>query len=109
MLKRSVTLGEESLRWFRLWSTYEADFLGGSWIASYYQGLANFSEGSERKRLMARSADLAKRAEALVTSKKTGLSRYKIANLGDIFLNNSEYYRRLALEKKYASAIPMPR
>ncbi len=105
MLKRSISLGEASLRWFKLWSIFEADFLGGSWISSYYQGLAIFSEGPERKRLMARSIELAKRAEVLVTIKKIGLSRYKSANLGDIFTRNSEYYRRLALDKKYAGSI----
>ncbi|MDA4111022.1 MAG: hypothetical protein OK439_00675 [Thaumarchaeota archaeon] len=102
-LERSVSLGEESLRWFRLWSIYESDFLGGSWIAAFYQHLANFEGRSEKKKLMTRSIELAKRAETLVNNKKVGLARYKIANLGDIFYQNSEYYRQLAIERKLAS------
>ena len=105
LLKESVSIGEESLRWFRLWSSYEADFLGGSWIASYCQGLANFSSGQEKRRLMGRSIELAKKAEELVANRKVGLARYKIANLGDIYMHHSEYYRQLAIEKKFTCSV----
>ena len=96
-LKRAVDLGEESLKWFSLWSTYEGDFLGGSWIARFYQQLANYSDASKRKRLMARSQILAQKAEQLVNNRKVGLVRYKLVNIGDILYHNSEYYRQLAI------------
>ncbi|MGA2874656.1 MAG: hypothetical protein ABSE82_03860 [Nitrososphaerales archaeon] len=99
-LKKAVVLGEESLKWFGLWSTYEGDFLGGSWIATFYQQLANYSDASKRKRLMARSLSLAQKAEQLVSNRKVGLARYKLVNIGDIFYTNSEYYRQLAIQTK---------
>lgn len=99
-LRRAVDLGEESLRWFSLWSPFEADFLGGSWIATFCQQLANYSESTKRKRLMNRSLELAHRAEQIVSNKKIGLVRYKLVNIGDIFFHNSEYYRNLAMQTK---------
>ncbi|MGI0090216.1 MAG: hypothetical protein ACREBS_00770, partial [Nitrososphaerales archaeon] len=99
-LKKAVTLGEESLAWFDLWSKYEGDFLGGSWIATFYQQLANYSDSSKRERLMARSLKLAQKAERLVNNRKVGLVRYKLVNIGDIFFHNSEYYRQLAVDAK---------
>ena len=97
-LKRAVDLGEESLKWFSLWSTYEGDFLGGSWIAKFYQQLANYSDPSKRKRLMARSLNLAQKAEQLVNNRKVGLVRYKLVNIGYILYHTSEYYRQLAMQ-----------
>lgn len=99
-LKRAVNLGEESLKWFSLWSVYEGDFLGGSWIAAFYQQLATYSDASRRKRLMARSLSLAQRAEQLVNNRKVGLARYKLVNIGDIFYTNAEYNRQLAIQTR---------
>jgi hypothetical protein len=95
-LRKAVDLGEESLKWFSLWSSYEADFLGGSWIATFYQELAKYSEPKKRRRLMTRSLNLAKKAEQLVRNPKIGLARYNLVNLGDIFYHNSEYYLQLS-------------
>jgi hypothetical protein len=55
--------------------------------------------------LMQRSLDLAEKADALLNNKKIGMSRYKAANVGDIFLRNSEYNRQLAMELKFARGI----
>lgn len=99
LLKKAINLGEESLKWFHLWSTLEEDFVGGSWIASFYQHLANYSDDAPTKEeLMQRSLELAQKAEALVSNKKVGLSRYRAVNVGDIFLRSSEYGRQLAAE-----------
>jgi hypothetical protein len=103
-LTKAVELGEEALRWFGLWSTLEADFLGGSWIATYYQQLAKYSDPKKRRKLMFRSLDLARRAEQLVKNPRVGLARYKLVNLGDIFFHNSEYYRQLAIQAKNESS-----
>jgi uncharacterized repeat protein (TIGR01451 family) len=105
LLKHSVEIGEESLKWFHLWSTLEEDFLGGSWIASFYQNLANYSEDPSKKELMRRSLELAKKADVLINNKKIGLSRYKAANVGDIFFRNSEYCWHLAVELKSEEAV----
>lgn len=99
-LKKAVDLGEDSLRWFRLWSPFEADFLGGSWIATFYQQLANRSEPLKRKKLMNRSLDLASRAERILGDRRIGLVRYKLVNLGDIFYHNAEYFRSRAIQTK---------
>lgn len=99
LLAHSVSIGEESLKWFNLWSSLERDFLGGSWIASFYQRLADYSESpSEKRRYMQRSLELARRADELINNRKVGLSRYKAANIGDIFLRNSEYNRQVAID-----------
>lgn len=98
LLTKSVELGEESLKWFHLWSTFEEDFLGGSWIASFYQHLAGYSDQTSKEMLMHRSLELAQKAESLINNKKVGLSRYKSVNVGDIFLRNSEYNHQVALE-----------
>jgi uncharacterized repeat protein (TIGR01451 family) len=100
LLEKAVSLGEESLKWFNIWSSFEGDFLGGSWIANFYQELANVSDSIRRRKLMARSLALAQRAEKLVSNKSVGLSRYKLVNLGDIFMHNAEYYRQLALQAR---------
>ncbi len=97
-LKKAVILGDQSLRLFKLWSTFEADFLGGSWVANYYQQLGNLSEPKSRKRMMARSLYLAKKAEALVLEGKLKHLRYTLANIGDIFYNNAEYCRQVAIK-----------
>lgn len=97
-LKNAVDLGEESLKWFSLWSIYEGDFVGGSWLAAYYQQLASYSDASKKKHLMGRSLSLAQKAEKLVSDRRVGLARYKLVNIGDIFFTNSEYYRQLALQ-----------
>ncbi len=99
-LKKAVDLGERSLRWFRLWSPFEGDFLGGSWIATFYQQLANRSEPSKRKKLMNRSLELASRAERILSDRRIGLVRYKLVNLGDIFFHNAEYFRSRAIQTK---------
>jgi hypothetical protein len=104
LLRRSVELGEESLRWFHLWSTFEEDFLGGSWIASFCQHLANYLDEASKEKLMQRSLELAQKADALISNKKVGLSRYKAVNIGDIFLRNSEYNRQVALENRSRQA-----
>ncbi len=100
LMRKAVSLGEESLSCFNLWSPYEGDFLGGSWVAAFYQQLANISDSAQRRRLMARSLMLAHRAEDLVNNKKIGMTRYKSVNLGDIFLHNAEYYRQLAQQSR---------
>lgn len=99
-LKKAVDLGEDSLRWFALWSPFEGDFLGGSWIATFYQQLANLSEPAKGRKFMSRSLELAHRAERVVSDKRIGLVRYKLVNLGDIFFHNSEYYRNRAVQTK---------
>lgn len=99
-LKKAVELGEDSLRWFRLWSPFESDFLGGSWIATFYQQLANRSEPSKRRKLMDRSLELARRAERILSNRRIGPVRYKLVNLGDIFFHNAEYYRDRAMRRK---------
>ncbi len=106
LLERSVSLGEESLKWFDLWSSFEGDFLGGSWIASFYQHLANYSDDhSTKEKSMQRSLELAQKTEVLINNKKVGLSRYKAANIGDIFFRNSEYNRQRAEELRYEDKI----
>jgi len=102
LLERSVNLGEESLNWFRLWSSFEGDFLGGSWIATFYQHLAIYSDDpSIKEKSMHRSLELAEKADALINNKKVGLSRYKAVNIGDIFFRNSEYNRQTAVELRF--------
>lgn len=98
LLSRAVSLGEKSLKWFHLWSTFEEDFLGGSWIATFYQRLANYQDGAAKQELMQRSLGLAKNAEALINNRKIGLTRYKAVNIGDIFFRNSDYNRQLAID-----------
>jgi uncharacterized repeat protein (TIGR01451 family) len=104
LLEKAVRLGEESLKWFNFWSSLESDFLGGSWIANFYQELANVSDSVRRRKLMARSLALAHRAENLVNNKSVGTSRYKLVNLGDIFAHNAEYYRLLAFQARNSEA-----
>ncbi|HXQ91555.1 MAG TPA: hypothetical protein VN739_01015, partial [Nitrososphaerales archaeon] len=106
LLKRSVEIGEVSLRWFNLWSSYEGDFLGGSWIASFYQHLANYSTASSKEKLMRRSLQLAEKADILINNRKIGLSRYKAVNVGDIFFRNSEYNRQQAVDARYSEKSP---
>ncbi len=102
LLRRSVEIGEDSLKWFRLWSSFEGDFLGGSWIASFYQHLANYSDDSSREKLMRRSLQLAEKAESLINNRRVGMSRYKAVNIGDIFYRNSEYNRQIATELRFS-------
>ena len=101
LLKKAVAVGEESLQWFSLWSTFESDFVGGLGITTIYQKLAKNSGPSERKKLMARSMKLALKAES-VLSKKRSL-RYSLVNLGDVYYHNAEYYRELAASSKASS------
>ncbi|MDG6994333.1 MAG: hypothetical protein JRN52_00300 [Nitrososphaerota archaeon] len=100
LMKKAVSLGEESLSCFNLWSPFEGDFLGGSWVATFYQQLANISDSPQRKRLMSRSLRLAHRAEILLSNRRIGIARYKSVNLGDIFLHNAEYHRQIAVQTR---------
>jgi hypothetical protein len=103
LLELSVKVGEDALKWFNLWSNFDGDFLGGSWIASFYQHLAGYTDDlSSKQKLMERSVELAKKAEVLVNDRKVGLSRYRAVNIGDVFFRNAEYFRQLAVETRFA-------
>jgi hypothetical protein len=96
LLKKAVSIGEESLRWATLWTPFERDILGGSWIASFYQALARHSRPKDQRRLMARSIALAKRAQEQLKRGGFAASRYDAVNIGDVFYHTSEYYRDAA-------------
>ena len=105
LLKKAINIGDEALRLLSFWSTYDSDFLGGSWIASYYGKLADFSEPRLKRTYMLHSLKLAKRAEDLIfkhESKMSGKSLFSMTQIGDIFFRNSAYYRQLATNQKLA-------
>ena len=97
-MKKAVRLGDEALVFFGLWSAYEADFMGGSWVAAFYQQLAALSESRTGKKLMAHSLSLAKKAEKLMNEGRLKNLRYNDANVGDVFFNIAEYYKKAALK-----------
>jgi len=101
LLRKAVSLGEESLRWFSLWSKYESDFVGGSWIATFYQKLARDSDPSEERALMSRSVKLAERAEDVISRVKS--LRWNLVNIGDIYFRNAEYYTAIASRHRRSS------
>lgn len=100
LLTQATRMGEESLRYLYLWSTYEADFLGGSWIAGYYIRLADYSSPTTRHHNMLRSLELVKRAENLLEARETKLGRWSHFQIGDIFQRISKYYRQTAINKR---------
>ena len=106
LLKKAITLGDEALRWLSLWSTYESDFLGGSWIAACYGRLADYSGPRLRQKHMMHSLKLAKKAEDLIVEGESNVGGKSFSSLGgsvlvgDIFFRNSDYYRQLGVNQK---------
>ncbi len=103
ILKKAVTIGEESLTKLSLWSTYDSDLLGGSWVAACYGRLADYSSTRLKHKYIRRSLNLAKRAESLAVKggmSNGGRGRFTAAQVGHIFYRNSIYYRQLARNAK---------
>ncbi len=109
LLTQATKMGEDSLRYLSLWSTYEADFLGGSWIAGYYIRLADYCAPSSRHRNMLRSLELVKKAENLLESRETKLGRWSHFQIGDIFQRIAKYYRQTAINKRESPATDVHR
>jgi uncharacterized repeat protein (TIGR01451 family) len=100
LLSQATKMGEESLQFLSLWSTYEADFLGGSWIAGYYIRLADYCPPELRHQNMLRSLELVKKAENLLESRDSKLGRWSHFQIGDILQRIAKYYRQTALDKR---------
>lgn len=109
LLKKSVSVGEEALKWMACWSTYESDFLGGSMIAGFYQRLAEYSSASERRIYINRSLELARKAIDLLEKPRSKSARYSQVQIGDIFYGNANYYRQTAMEQRVSlSSVGIP-
>jgi uncharacterized repeat protein (TIGR01451 family) len=108
LLKKAITIGDEALRWLSLWSSYESDFLGGSWIAACYGRLADYSGTRLRQKYMLHSLKLAKKAEDLIVEGKSnvGGKLFSAVQIGEIFSRNSDYYRQLAISQKSSLRYP---
>jgi hypothetical protein len=103
LLTQATKMGEEALQYLSLWSTYEADFLGGSWIAGYYIRLADYCAPSARHKYMLRSLELVSKAEKLLETRETKLGRWSHFQIGDIFQRIANYYRQTALNRRESS------
>ncbi len=107
-LKRTIMIADEALRWLSLWSTYDSDFLAGSWIAGCYSKLADYSSPRLREKYMLRSLKLVKKAEDLINQGESNIGG-KLSSaffIGDIFFRNSDYYRQLANSRKSSLDYP---
>jgi hypothetical protein len=107
LLSKAVTFGQLGLKSLSLWSPYDSNFVGGSWLATFYLRLAGVSEPKKKKNLIARSLELAQKASEI--AKETGSSRYSLSQLGDLYYHNADSYYELASnsgEKSLANSDP---
>jgi hypothetical protein len=109
LLNKAISIGDEALQWLSLWSTYESDFLGGSWIAACYGRLADCSGPRLRQKYMLHSLKLAKRAEELLIQDESnvGGKLFGTVQVGDTFFRNSDYYKQLATSQKSSLNYPL--
>jgi hypothetical protein len=109
LLKKAVMIGDEALDWLSLWSTYESDFLGGSWIAACYARLADYSNPKLRQKYMRHSLMLARKAEELLAEDESnvGGKLFGTIQIGDTFFRISDHYKRLATSQRSELVSPM--